>query len=167
MPLETKFFQLTGKERRTPCNPRGHCQKGSTGGLAKEMDEFNNEEETMKKVIMLFAIIVVLALATGSSLGSEDHDYHHDYHHESGHEDGYESRFYGTITNIPANPPNYTGIWIVTNNEKLNKEVQVTEKTHFSEKHGKVEVGAYVEVEGRNVGNVFEAYEIEVKRAKK
>ena len=112
----------------------------------------------MKKVTMLFAIIVVLALATGSSLGSEDHDYHHDYHHESGHEHNYESRFYGTITNIPAD---YIGIWIVN-----NKEVQVTEKTHVSEKHGKVEVGAYVKVEGRNVGNVFEAYEIEVKRAK-
>jgi hypothetical protein len=120
----------------------------------------------MKKFTMLFAIIVVLALATGISLGSEDHD----YHHESGHEHNYESRFYGTITNVPPNPPNppnYTGIWIVTNNEKLNKEVQVTEKTHFSEKHGKAEVGAYVEVEGRNVGNVFEAYEIEVKRAKR
>ena len=109
----------------------------------------------MKKVTMLFAIIVVLALATGSSLGSEDHD----YHHESGHEHNYESRFYGTITNITAD---YIGIWIVN-----NKEVQVTEKTHVSEKHGKVEVGAYVKVEGRNVGNVFEAYEIEVKRAKK
>ena len=126
------------------------------------MEEFNNEEETMKKVTMLFAIIVVLALATGISLGSEDHD----YHHESGHEHNYESRFYGTITNIPANPAIHTGIWIVTSNEKLKKEVQVTEKTHFSEKHGKAEVGAYVKVEGRNVGNVFEAYEIEVKRAK-
>jgi hypothetical protein len=127
------------------------------------MEEFNNEEETMKKVTMLFAIMVVLAFAISSSFGSEDHDYHHEYGHEHSHEysheHNYESRFYGTITKIPAD---YIGNWIVN-----NKEVQVTEKTHFSEKHGKAEVGAYVEVEGRNVGNVFEAYEIEVKRAKK
>ena len=113
----------------------------------------------MKKFIMLFTIMTVLAFATGSSFGSEDHDYHHEYDHEHSHEHNYESRFYGTITNIPAE---HVGIWIVN-----NKEVQVTETTHFSEKHGKAEVGAYVQVEGRHMGNVFEAYEIEVKRAKK
>lgn len=110
----------------------------------------------MKKFTILFALIVILAFAIGSSFGSEDHDYHHeDGHeqsHECSHEHNYESRLYGTITNIPAN---HIGIWIVN-----NKEVQVTEKTHFNEKHGKAEVGAYVKVEGRNVGNVFEAYEI-------
>jgi hypothetical protein len=53
------------------------------------------------------------------------------------------------------------GIWTVS-----GKQVEVTKDTYIEEEYGKAEVGAYVEVKGKQDGKIFKANKIEVKRAK-
>jgi hypothetical protein len=69
-----------------------------------------------------------------------------------------QSKIYGTIEKLPQV---LVGTWVVR-----GREIIVTRDTVIKEKHGKPEVGAYVEVEGSVFGNAFTAYEIEVKRSK-
>ncbi|MCI5212593.1 MAG: hypothetical protein D3910_28255, partial [Candidatus Electrothrix sp. ATG2] len=46
------------------------------------------------------------------------------------------------------------------------RNVEVTDRTRIKEKHGRAEVGRYVEVEGIRDNNKLIAYEIEVKRSR-
>lgn len=74
--------------------------------------------------------------------------------------DGREERkILGTIETLAAGKD---GKWIVN-----GEEILVSRDTVIKEKHGKAEVGAYVEVEGRRVGTTFSARKIEVKRGKR
>jgi hypothetical protein len=72
---------------------------------------------------------------------------------------GGESKIYGIIDSMPTEGLN--GIWIVN-----GREVEVTDRTQIKEKHGRVEIGRYVEVEGFREGNRFVAYELEVERSR-
>lgn len=68
----------------------------------------------------------------------------------------YPAKFYGTVDGMPDTGPE--GIWIIN-----GREILVTGQTRIEEKHGKAAPGSYVEVEGDYAGNIFNAYEIEVK----
>ena len=68
-----------------------------------------------------------------------------------------ESKIYGIIDNMPTAGLN--GTWIIS-----GREVEVTDRTRIKEKHGRSEIGRYVEVEGIWEGNRFIAYELEVER---
>lgn len=68
----------------------------------------------------------------------------------------HDSKIYGTIKSMPDGK---IGVWNVN-----GREVKVTKNTLIKEKYGRVEVGAYVEVEGDTVENTLNAYKIEVKR---
>ncbi len=70
----------------------------------------------------------------------------------------YESRIYGTVEKIP---PERVGLWVIG-----RRDIIVTRETRIIERHGKVAVGAYVEVEGNNTGKRFSASRMEVKRSK-
>ncbi len=69
-----------------------------------------------------------------------------------------QSKIYGTIEKLPQD---LVGTWVVK-----GREIVVTKDTVIKEKHGKPEIGAYVEAEGSVAGNTFTADEIEVKRSK-
>lgn len=67
-----------------------------------------------------------------------------------------ESKFYGTVENLPKG---FVGTWVVS-----GREIFVSKDTLLKEKHGKVEVGAAVEVKGAMSGETFNAHKIEVKK---
>lgn len=69
-----------------------------------------------------------------------------------------EAKFYGYIQMIPKGK---IGIWKVKNNI-----IVVDKETEIKEKHGKVKVGAYVEVKANISKKDFIATEIEVKKSK-
>ncbi len=69
-----------------------------------------------------------------------------------------KSRIFGIIEKAPLSN---IGTWVVG-----RREVRVTRETRIIEKHGKAEIGAFVEVVGNNTGKIFSAYRIEVKRSK-
>ncbi len=69
----------------------------------------------------------------------------------------YESRIFGTVEKMP---PERIGLWVIG-----RRDILVTRETRIIEKHGKVAVGAYVEVEGNNTGRMFSASRMEVKRS--
>jgi hypothetical protein len=69
-----------------------------------------------------------------------------------------ESKFYGTVRSIPAGS---VGLWTVN-----SREILVTSETKIIEEYGRADVGAYVEVEGTNIGKIFTANKIGVKRAR-
>ncbi len=108
----------------------------------------------MPLIILVFAAIIFLFPASavfGSSYekgGGKDYDRH----------ESYEIEFYGTIEKLPDG---LTGIWTIS-----GRQVAVSEDTYIDEEYGRVRVGAYVEVKGRQDGKVFKAYKIEFKRAK-
>ncbi|WP_339136427.1 MAG: DUF5666 domain-containing protein [Candidatus Electrothrix sp. GW3-4] len=69
---------------------------------------------------------------------------------------GEESKMYGTVESLPQSGLN--GVWRIN-----GRDVTVDRNTRIKEKHGRVAVGVYVEVEGRSSGNTFIASEIETK----
>ena len=71
----------------------------------------------------------------------------------------YGQKRHGIIMEIPKGR---TGIWKVT-----GERVEVSKETDIVEAEGKAEPGAFVEVTGKDQGNVFKAYRIEVKLPKK
>ncbi len=109
--------------------------------------------ETKLRVVMAIAVLLGLAAVfTGMpAIAGEEAT-------EDSNREGYESRIYGTVEKAP---PGKIGLWAVN-----RREVKVSNSTRIIEKHGKAEVGAYVEVEGNNTGRTFSASRIEVKRAK-
>ena len=105
----------------------------------------------MKTLLKALALCLTLALTATVVFASEDEE------REYGRGARYESKFYGTVEKLPEG---IDGTWIVN-----GKEMLVRRDTIIKEKHGKVAVGAYVEVEGNLSGKTFTAYKIEVKRA--
>lgn len=73
------------------------------------------------------------------------------------HSDGYRSKFYGTVEEMP--PSGHVGTWIIN-----GRQVEVTSRTEIEQEYGRADVGSYVEIKGRTDGQVFHAYELEVKR---
>lgn len=69
---------------------------------------------------------------------------------------GEESKMYGTVETMPQG--GFDGIWRIN-----GQDITVDRNTRIKEKHGRVAVGVYVEVEGRRSGDAFIAYEIETK----
>jgi len=67
-----------------------------------------------------------------------------------------KQEFYGVVQAMPEK--GYIGQWNVD-----GKTVHVTKDTKIKEKHGKLAVGAYVEVEGVTFEGKFIASEIETK----
>ena len=111
----------------------------------------------MTKLIITMAMgLLVMLSAAGGAFASGDE---RQAGRKSDHDDQYRSKIYGTIQNIPNG---MTGIWKVD-----GKEINVTKTTIIKEKHGKAEVGAYIEVNGTATGNTFNAYKVEVKRGSK
>lgn len=106
----------------------------------------------MKTLIITMVMGLNMALATAAAFasGGERHD-------SRNHDEQYESKVYGTIKSLPNGA---IGTWNVN-----GRDVVVTNSTFIKEKHGKAEVGAYVEVEGMSSGNALTARKIEVKRS--
>jgi hypothetical protein len=69
---------------------------------------------------------------------------------------GEESKLYGTVEAMPQG--GLDGIWRIN-----GRDITVDRNTRIKEKHSRVAVGVYVEVEGRSLDNSFIAYEIETK----
>lgn len=65
------------------------------------------------------------------------------------------AKMHGTIEKLPKD--GLIGTWVVK-----GKNVHVTKETHIDERHGKVGVGVFIEVEGNTKGKEIDAYEIEV-----
>lgn len=70
-----------------------------------------------------------------------------------------KQEFYGVVQTMPET--GYIGTWNID-----GKAVQVTKDTKIEEEHGKLAVGAYVEVEGVTFEGKFIASEIETKKKK-
>ncbi len=115
--------------------------------------KYPEKEECMKNMIVTVTMGMCLTLATGAAFasGQENHD-----GKKFEQADRHESKIYGTVQAIPNGS---VGIWTVN-----GREINVTKSTNIKEKHGKAEVGSYVEVNGSFSGNTLHAYKIEVKR---
>ncbi len=70
-----------------------------------------------------------------------------------------QQKFYGVVQAMPEQ--GYVGQWNID-----GKTVNVTKDTKIKEKHGKLAVGAYVEVEGVNFEGKFIASELETEKKK-
>jgi hypothetical protein len=70
-----------------------------------------------------------------------------------------KQEFYGIVQTMPEK--GFIGQWNID-----GKAVNVTKDTKIEEKHGKLSVGAYVEVEGVTFEGKFIASEIETKKKK-
>jgi Domain of unknown function (DUF5666) len=70
-----------------------------------------------------------------------------------------KQEFYGNVEKMPEG--GMIGDWVVG-----GRTVTATKDTEFKEKHGKLEMGAYVEVEGKEKDGKFVASEIETKAKK-
>lgn len=79
-------------------------------------------------------------------------------HASDDHSDGYSSKFYGTVEEMPSG---YIGTWIVN-----GRQVEVTQRTKIEQEYGPAAVGSYVEIKGNSDGQVFTAYELEVKQGR-
>lgn len=110
----------------------------------------------MRRFIIAVAAGMVMTLTAGTAIAS---DYERREGREYEHSERYGSKMYGTVQSLPEG---LIGTWQVN-----GKEVEVTKETAIKQKHGKAEVGAYVEVEGNYSGKTLVAHEIEVKRARK
>lgn len=111
----------------------------------------------MKGLMAVFAAIVILLAGMPDMASSSSHEKNRGDNY--GHDERYESKFYGVVTKIPEGG---IGTWIVS-----DREVIVTKNTFIEEEHGRAAAGAYVKVEGSHTDNTFNAYKIEVKRAKR
>jgi hypothetical protein len=135
-----------------------------TGVLTKEDDMNINAENFSEKPriaslvqrIGIVAFVALFSLFVAAGALADDHD---GYRAGDKHQDNeYESKIYGIVEKLPQD---LVGAWVVN-----KREIAVTKDTRIREKHGKVEVGAYVEVEGNIIGKTFTAYEVKVKRSK-
>ena len=70
-----------------------------------------------------------------------------------------KQEFYGNVEKMPES--GMIGDWVIG-----DRTVTANKDTEFKEKHGKLEKGAYVEVEGKEKEGKFVASEIETKAKK-
>jgi hypothetical protein len=70
-----------------------------------------------------------------------------------------QQKFYGIVQSMPEQ--DYVGLWNID-----GKTVNVAKDTKIKEKHGKLAVGAYVEVEGVTFEGKFIASELETEKKK-
>jgi hypothetical protein len=70
-----------------------------------------------------------------------------------------QQKFYGVVQTMPEQ--GHVGQWNID-----GKTVNVTKDTKIEEKHGKLAVGAYVEVEGVTFEGKFIASELETEKKK-
>jgi len=108
------------------------------GGLPKP-ESPPEKEESMKNFITTVAMELIAA-----------------FEREYGEAEQYKSTISGTVRSLPEG---MTGIWNVD-----GREVNVPKAAFIKAEHGKVEVGAYVEVEGTYSGKTLNAYRIAVTR---
>ncbi len=73
--------------------------------------------------------------------------------------DNYTDKFYGEVEIMPER--GYAGLWTIN-----GRTVQVGNNTVIEEKHGRASAGAFAEVKGQQSGDIFTAYEIEIKQGK-
>jgi hypothetical protein len=105
------------------------------------------------------AIAITAALGLSLAAGSAPASGREGRHAGEERDDRYsETKIYGIVERMPQEE---IGVWIVN-----GREIVVTRDTRIKEKHGKAEVGAYVEVEGNVAGKALTAHEIEVKRSR-
>jgi len=69
------------------------------------------------------------------------------------------NKFYGEVEIMPES--GYAGLWTIN-----GRKVQVSQNTIIEEKHGRASAGAFAEVKGQQSGEIFTAYEIEIKQGK-
>ena len=105
----------------------------------------------MKHLLIILMLVLVIALiarpATAQNAG------------EHGKQMNYTGKFYGVVESMPER--GYAGIWIIN-----GKNVQVGNNTVIEEKHGRASAGAFAEVKGKQSGDIFNAYKIEIKQGK-
>jgi hypothetical protein len=70
-----------------------------------------------------------------------------------------KQKFHGIVEQMPEG--GYTGQWVIG-----GRTVNATSNTKFKEKHGKLQIGVSVEVEGSQVDGNFLASEIKSKMKK-
>ncbi len=112
----------------------------------------DNKGTLLRAMIMISVILGLMLICSAKPVMAGEEK------SEDSQVEGYESRIYGTVEKAP---PGRIGNWTIN-----RREVRVGKETRIIEKHGKAEVGAYVEVEGSNTDKTFFASKIEVKRSK-
>jgi hypothetical protein len=94
-----------------------------------------DKEDTMRKVAIFILIGILLSVGIAFA----------------------QQKFYGVVQTMPEQ--GYVGLWNID-----GKTVNVTKDTKIKEKHGKLAVGAYVEVEGVTFEGKFIASELETEK---
>jgi hypothetical protein len=105
------------------------------------------EEDTMKQGSIILMLMLFIALIAGPSAADRAKEY--------GRHENYNEKFYGIVESMPEG--GYEGEWVIN-----GRRIQVGKDTYIKEKRGKAALGAYVEVKGKQAGDEFAAYKIEV-----
>jgi ABC-type sugar transport system substrate-binding protein len=96
--------------------------------------------------LLAIALVLVMTAATAFAFASRPPEVH-------------GQKRYGIIVEMPKDR---IGFWNIA-----GKRVEATKETYIDEQRGKAEPGAFVEATGKEQGNIFRAYRIEVKLPKK
>ena len=105
----------------------------------------------MKNVAIILMLVLVIASIAGPATAQKAGEY--------GKQVNYADKFYGVVESMPQT--GYAGLWIIN-----GRNVQVGNNTVIEEKHGRASAGAFAEVKGQQSGDIFTAYEIEIKQGK-
>mgnify|MGYP001551301048 CR=1 FL=1 len=112
----------------------------------------------MKSAVCFFTGLLLCLSFAGTACASDDrYERHEGYEYHERYRE--ESKIYGKVEQMPQ--AGYIGLWIIN-----GQEVIVTERTRIKQEYGRINVGRYVEVEGRRTGNQFMAYEIEAEESR-
>ena len=109
----------------------------------------------MKNIIKSTLVFLLLTFIGQGIMASSDDYRDRDYKRKR-----YYDKFYGTIEKLPKKGLN--GLWVID-----GRKVRVDNDTRIEEKHGPIEVGAYVEVKGQEKNGEFLADKIEVERKRR
>ena len=102
----------------------------------------------MKKISIILMLVLVLAAFAGPTAAQN-----------AGEQLNYTGKFYGVIESMPES--GYAGVWVIN-----ARSIQVGNNTVIEEKYGRASAGAFAEVKGQQSGDIFTAYEIEIKQGK-
>ena len=105
----------------------------------------------MKHVSIILMLMLVIASIAGPA-AAQNAGRH-------GKQMNYTGKFYGVVESMPER--GYAGRWIIN-----GRNVQVGNNTVIEEKYGRASAGAFAEVKGRQSGDIYTAYEIEIKQGK-